>query len=252
MKTPIRCADGPKARWLLWTLAGAAGLVCIVLWWKGSGRLLENQEPAPAVQATRGPSSNAVSDTILSATTSPTTGFVSRPFPVAQESARFQWTAADGRDTNVIRQLAHNSLEYDRMVEENARILRRQLVYLKETAAAVMEQSRADGGPVRQLTLPGLDGRELPFEIRRSDLEPSKLAGTFTGQLPGRPNSMVTLSFKFGREAFTIVSPDDGLYLQAWPRDPGQVILTSFDPETYLPLPGGDPIKTTNLFKTAQ
>lgn len=138
------------------------------------------------------------------------------------------------------------------MVEENPRILRRQLVYRKETAAAVMENSKASGQPVTQLTLPGLDGQEVQFNITRANLEPSKQVGTFAGQISNRPNSMVTLSFKFGREAFTVISPDDGIYLQGSPREPGQVIVTSFNPDTYLPLPGGESIKTTNTFKIAQ
>ncbi len=178
--------------------------------------------------------------------------FQMRPFPVAQESANHQWTVADGKDTNVIRQLAHNPLEYERMVEENDRIQRRQLVYRKDTAAAVLQRARASGEPVKQLTLPGLDGQELQVAFDRADLAPSWQAGTFTGQLPNRPNSMVTLAFKFGRESFTVVSPDDGLYLQAWPREPGQVIITSFDPDVYTAMPEGEPIKTTNTFKIAQ
>jgi len=178
--------------------------------------------------------------------------FQMRPFPVAQESANHQWTVADGKDTNVIWQLAHNPLEYERMVEENDRIQRRQLVYRKDTAAAVLQRARASGEPVKQLTLPGLDGQELQFAINHTDLEPSWQAGTFTGQLANRPNSMVTLAFKFGRESFTVVSPDDGLYLQAWPREPGQVIITSFDPDVYTAMPEGEPIKTTNTFKIAQ
>ena len=91
--------------------------------------------------------------------------FQERPFSVAYESPAVQWTLADGKDTNIIRQLAHNHLEYDRMVEENPRIFRRQLVYLKETPAAVFEQAKLTGLPVRQLTLPGVDGQELQFEI---------------------------------------------------------------------------------------
>jgi hypothetical protein len=179
-------------------------------------------------------------------------GFKLHPFPVAKESATHQWTAENGRDTNVIRQLAHNELEYQRMVDENSRIQRRQLVYRKETAAAVMEHARATGEMVKQLTLPGLDGQELQFAINRADLEPSKLAGSFTGQLANRNNSMVTLSYKFGRESFTVLSPDDGIYLQAWPRESGEVMITSFDPDIYQAMPEGEPIMTTNTFKIAQ
>lgn len=171
--------------------------------------------------------------------------FQQRPLPVELESSNFQWTAADGKDTNIIRRLAHNDAEYQRMVEENGRIKRRQLIYSKNLAAAVMERSRITGEAVRQFTLPGFDGQELQFVIERTDLEPSKQVGTFTGRLVNRPGSMVTMAFKLGREAFTVQSPDDGVYLQANPREPGELILTSFDPDTYLPLPCGEPIKTS-------
>jgi hypothetical protein len=171
--------------------------------------------------------------------------FLVRPFAVAQESPMHQWTTEDGRDTNVIRQLAHNDVEYRRMVEENSRIQRRQLVYRKDTAAAMLQRARLSGEPIEQLTLPGFDGQELLVEIDRTDLESSWQSGTFAGRLEGRPNSMVTLAFKFGREAFTILSPDDGTYLQAHPREPGELIITSFDPDTYQPMPGGEPIRTS-------
>ncbi len=178
--------------------------------------------------------------------------FQLRPFAVAKKTATHQWTTEDGRDTNVIRRLAHNDLEYQRMVAENDRIQRRQLVYREDTAAAMLQRARLSGEPVQQLTLPGLDGQELQVTVSRADLEPSWQSGTFTGQLANRPNSMVTLAFKFGRESFTVVSPDDGIYLQAWPREPGEVIVTSFDPDVYTAMPEGEPIKTTNTFKIAQ
>ena len=174
-----------------------------------------------------------------------TAAFQLRPLAVARETATHQWTAEDARDTNVIRQLAHNDLEYQRMVEENTRIQRRQLVYRKDTAAAVLQRALLTGEPVGQLTLPGFDGQELQFTIDRSDLELSKQSGSFTGHLAGRPGSLVTLAFKFGREAFTILSSEDGVYLQAHPREPGELIITKFDPEAYQPMPGGEPIVTS-------
>jgi hypothetical protein len=224
---------------------------------------LASRRPAPpappAASALKVPGQTGATN--VNANARPTSGsgvspnspdFRLRPFPVASESARTQWTSADGKDTNVIRQLAHNELEYRRMVEENPRIQRRQLVYSKDPTAALLQRSRLSGEPVKELTVPGFDGQELPFVINRADLEPSRQAGTFTGHLPDRPNSMVTLSFKFGREAFTVLSPDDGIYLQAWPRESGEIILTSFDPAAYQALPGGEPIRTTNSFKIAQ
>jgi hypothetical protein len=200
---------------------------------------------APEVASATVPSNAPTTPQVGLPTTPSRSGFQLRPFAVVKETARHQWTDENGRDTNIIRQLAHNELEYQRMVDENARIKRRQLVYRNDTAATVMQRARLSGGPVKQLTLPGFDGQELQFEIQRADLEPSKQSGTFTGQLAGKPGSMVTLAFKFGREAFTVLSPDDGTYLQAHPREPGELIITSFDPDTYQPVPGGEPIRTS-------
>ena len=159
--------------------------------------------------------------------------FQQRPFPVAYESPGIQWTLADGKDTNVIRQLAHNHLEYDRMVEENSRIFKRQLVYLKETAAAVFEQAKLTGAPVRQLMLPGVEGQELQFEIVKGDNHGSSRQGSFSGHLAGNTDSLVTLAFLDGREAFTVLSPKDNVYVVGEPREDGQVIVKAIDPDTY-------------------
>jgi hypothetical protein len=161
--------------------------------------------------------------------------FQKHPFPVARESAGYQWTSADGKDAEVIRRLAHNDLEYRRMMDENSRILGRQLVYCNDTADAVVERSRLSGKPVQQLTLPGLNGLEVRFEITRTDLSPSGRQGAFAGHVAGRDDSTVTLAFKGGREAFTVISPSDGLFLQADPREPGELIVKSIDPATYVP-----------------
>jgi hypothetical protein len=175
-----------------------------------------------------------------------------RPLLVARRSATHEWTDADGKAPEVIQQIAHNPLEYERMLEENSRIKRLQLVYRNDTAAAVLQRSRLNETAVTQLTLPGLDGQELVFEIEHAELAPSKQTGNFSGRLANQPDSLVTVAFQFGREAFTILAPAEGLYLQAHPREPGELILTSFDPENYLPQPGGPPIITTNTFKIAQ
>ncbi len=159
--------------------------------------------------------------------------FRERPFPVAYESASSQWTSADGRDTNVIRQLAHNPLEYDRMVEENSRIFRRQLVYLKETAAAVFEQAKLSAEAVRELTLPGVDGQELQFEIVNSNSKGSSRQGMLSGHLAGNVDSLVTLAFQDGREAFTVLSPKENIFIVGEPREPGQVIVKAINPTTY-------------------
>jgi hypothetical protein len=157
------------------------------------------------------------------------------PLPVSSKSATHEWTDADATDPKIIERIAHNPDEFVRMAEENERIKRRQLVYRKDTAAAVVQRSMASGEPVRTLALPGLDGQELEFAITCADLAPSGQSGTFTGLLAGKPRSLVTLAFKFGREAFSVSSPEDNLYLQGDPREPGEIIVKSIDPATYVP-----------------
>jgi hypothetical protein len=199
-----------------------------------------NHQPVAQAQpgATSSPPRPAVTNRMNSPVPTPAVlannpNFQPRPFPVAFESATVQWTLADGRDTNVIRQLAHNPSEYGRMVTENSEIFRRQLVYLKETAGSVFEQAKLTGAAVARLTLPGLDGQEFTVEVTRTDLRNGGSKGQIYGQLPDRPDSMVTVAFVNNREAFTIISPRDQIYLQAESREPGQVVIKSINPQTY-------------------
>lgn len=195
----------------------------------------------PAATATN-LASSTVSTNVTSATKSPAGGtgvlpnwssFQKRPFPVAYQSPNFQWTLADGKNTNVIRKLAHNRLEYDRMVRENPRIFRRELVYLKVTAASVFERAKLTGKPVQKLTLPGVDGQELQFQIVKRDSNGSSRVGMFSGHLTGNKDSLVTLAFQDGREAFTVISPKQNIYVVGEPREDGQVIVKAIDPSTY-------------------
>lgn len=175
---------------------------------------------------------------MVGAAPTPTLGSTNRPTPtqlnVQPETTAHRWMIADGLATNVIRKLARNDLEYQRLLEENARIQRRQLVQRKTTAATEIQQARLSGEPIRQLLLPGLDGRELTVEITRTDLNASGQQGSFTGHLADQPDSMVTLAFKGGREAFTVLAPAEKLYLQADPYEPGQVLVKQIDPATYV------------------
>lgn len=160
--------------------------------------------------------------------------FQKHPFAVVRASKAFGWTAEDGKTPGVVKQLAHNELEFERMAEENARIFRRQLVYHKDTADAQIERAKLTGESIRQLALPGLDGQEVQFEITAADLSPSGQQGTFSGHVAGRLDSMVTFAFKGGREAFTILSPSDGLYLVGEPRESGELIVKRINPKTYV------------------
>ena len=206
-------------------------LVGVVVGWS-----VINHRGAPialAAAAAEAPVSASNSD----ASTSTVPGgqaFQKRPFAVARSTEASEWTAEDGRSTNVIRRLAHNELEYRRMLDENSRVIRRQLVYRKQTVADLLQSPGASGKSVRQLVLPGLDGQELPFEIVRAELNPSGQQGALSGRLLGRPDSLVTMAFKQGREAFTVISPSDKIFLQADPREPGELIIKSIDPETYV------------------
>lgn len=164
-----------------------------------------------------------------------------RPLPVSLTSASHEWTAGDASDPIVIEKLAHNPDEFIRMVEENDRIKRRQLVYRNETAAAAVRRSQATGEPVRKLTLPGLDGQELEFEIVRADFDPSGHSGSFSGRLAGQADSMVILSFRGDREAFSVSSPQENLHLQADPREPGEIVVKAIDPATYIQGQCGNP-----------
>lgn len=166
---------------------------------------------------------------------------VLRPLPVSLTSPAHEWTEGDASDISVIERIAHNSDEAVRMLEENERIHRRQLVYRKETAAALVQRARATGETVRKLTLPGLDGRELEFEIQRADLALSGLSGSFAGRLAGQPDSMVILSFRGNREAFSVSAPQENLHLQADPREPGEIIVKAIDPATYIQGGCGNP-----------
>ena len=159
--------------------------------------------------------------------------FQVHPFPASQTNGAYEWTAADGKDTNVIRQLAHNELEYQRMVAENPAIYRRQLVYHTDAFTLQAQQAVQAGQKIEQIILPGLDGQEFQVAVTKTDFESGGDRGLFYGKLQDDPNSMVTAAFINGREAFTVVSSQDQVYLQGESREPGEIVVKSIDPKTY-------------------
>lgn len=229
------------------------GLIIVgVLMWLGlrldHGRQIISLAPTPTNFVTSPvPANNPVSITAVpmlatNAASSPLASrlpvpafswFRPHPFPVSKSSGAFEWTEEDGKDTNVIRQLAHNELEYQRMVAENATIFRRQLVYHPEGFTLQAQQAAQSGQSIQQITLPGLDGQVLQVNVTKTDFESGGDKGLFYGKLPGEPDSMVTAAFINGREAFTVVSPQEHLYLQAEAREPGEIVVKSIDPKTY-------------------
>lgn len=226
MKLPLRIALG---------LAVAAALLLLP-------RLRQPAPSSPAALAVEPPAPDFAAELAAGLTfpSSPSP----RPLPVARTSALHQWTTGDALTPDTLQRIARNADEFIRLVQENDRILRRQLVYRQDVAAAAVQRSRLTGEPIRSLVLPGLDGQEYEIAITRADLSPSGQSGTFSGRLATEPDSLVTLAFHFGREAFTILSTTAGIFLQGHPREPGELIVTSFDPAAYSPQPGGEPILT--------
>ena len=195
-----------------------------------------NARPSLAAGTNTASAANTNTATAKQAIGLPTPAFSSTNlhlFKTALTNGEYEWTAEDGMDTNVIRQLAHNELEYQRMVNENSAIYRRQLVYLKESPTAFFQQAASTGKPMKQLMLPGLDGQLLPVVVTRTELKDGGNQGQVYGQLPGQPDSMVTMAFVGDREAFTLISHQDNRYLQAESHDSGQIVVKSINPNTY-------------------
>jgi hypothetical protein len=159
--------------------------------------------------------------------------FRAHPFAAAASNSVYAWTAEDGKDTNIIRQLAHNELEYQRMVKENDTIYRRQLVYHPEGFTLLAQQAVQSGQGIQELTLPGLDGQALPVTVTKTDFESGGDRGLFYGKLPGQTDSLVTVAFIGSREAFTVVSPQNQIYLQGESREPGEIVVKQIDPQKY-------------------
>ena len=164
-----------------------------------------------------------------------------RPLPVSRSSSTHDWTSDDAMDPKVIAKLAHNPDEFIRLNEENERIKRRQLVYRKETVTMLLDLARNRGEPLRSFTLPGLDGLEVEVEVTDTQLNQAGNGGSVSGRIKGRFNSMVSVGFANGCESFNVLSPDDGLFLTADAREPGEVLVKEIDPDKYNPPAGTTP-----------
>jgi hypothetical protein len=164
-----------------------------------------------------------------------------RPLPVSLRKGFHEWTAADGKDSKVIEKIAHNPEEFIRLNEENERIKRRQLVYRKITVPMLLDRARDSGEPLRSFMLPGLDGMEIEIEVTGTQLNQVGNGGSVTGRVKGRFNSMVSVGFANGCESFNVLSPDEGLFLTADAREPGEVMVKEIDPNQYNPPAGATP-----------
>ena len=105
----------------------------------------------------------------------------------------------------------------------------------------LLDQARNSGDPLRSFTLPGLDGMEVEVEVTGTQLNQAGNGGSVTGQVKGRFNSMVSVGFANGCESFNVLSPDDGLFLTADAREPGEVLVKEIDPDKYNPPAGTTP-----------
>jgi hypothetical protein len=197
--------------------------------------------PSVAAQKTPGKTTARQSAADLARQRALFASFQTHPFAAVKTNSAFGWTAEDGKNPDVIHQLAHNELEFERLAAESDRVYRRQLVYHNDTVAAQIERAKLTGEPLREMQLPGLDGAVISFQIAAADVSRSGRQGAFSGRVAGRPDSVATFSFKGGREAFTIISPADNLYLFGEPREPGEIIVKSVDISKY-PVGAGDDV----------
>ena len=156
-----------------------------------------------------------------------------RPLPVERRSATHEWTSGDGKDPRVIEKLAHNLEEFKRLARENELIRRRQLVYRNLTVPMLLDRARDSGQPLREFILPGLDGREVEVEVTEVHLMDGTNDGCVNGRVKGRLNSMVSVGFANGCESFNVMSPEEGLFLTADAREPGEVVVKEIDPNVY-------------------
>ncbi len=94
-----------------------------------------------------------------------------------------------------------------------------------------LERARLTGETLRQLTLPGLEAAKS-----RSKSAPvmSIPRAWIRGCVAGHPDSMVTLAFYQGRQAFTVIGPSETPFLDAEAHEPGDVLVKQIDPAKYV------------------
>ena len=167
--------------------------------------------------------------------------FSLRPFAVTRRSINHEWTEEDGKLPDVIRDLAHNPLEEQKMLGENPAVYRRQLVYRKQAAADLVRDAERSGVPLKTVPVPGFDGTEWMIEVYKVDSVDGGAEGTIYGRLPGQPDSLVTLTFIGPSECFSLLSPAQDLYIQGDPREPGEIIVKKINPSMMGGEEGGHP-----------
>lgn len=230
-----------------------AGVIVAVVWtdrhraasqpvFTESRETQKSVEPLPARQQEAGTTAQISTQPQGGAGVAPQfDSFRLRPFAVAKSTGAHEWTSEDARSPEAIRNLAHNEVEVARLLAENDRIKRRQLVYRKETVPMLLDRARVTGQPLRTFTLPGLDGKEVEVEVTGLNVASTYQAGSVMGRVKGRFDSVVSVGFSNGCESFNITSPTDQLFLTADAREPGEVLVKEIDPDVYTRPPGQTP-----------
>lgn len=223
----------PKQTKRLLLLLGTGAAVAALFLWARQPGSNHDESPSDVAQPVE-PAATDTATNVVQAQSQAVPPNIPSPFSrIEQPEPPPVWTDGDGRSTNAIRQIAHSDAEVKRMLQENDKIYRRQLVILKDPVVDVVQRARLTGEPLRELTLQGLDGQEIPVEIKYADIDPSGLRGSFYGHVAGRPTSLFSLAFLEDRQAYTIISPEDELYLDVEAHDPGDVVVKSVYLEKY-------------------
>jgi hypothetical protein len=230
---PRACVSTKAAAWLVPSVLLLGGLILVTR--DEAPPVAKKANPVAAPETPLRPAASVFPEQVLL-----------QPLPVATSSALHSWTSGNAMSPEVIERIAHNPDEFIRMVEENDRIERRQLVYRKETLPALIDRARTSGQPLKSFTLPGLDGREVEVEVTGVQLASDQQGGAVMGRVKGRANSMVSVGFSNGCESFNVNSPDERLFLTADAREPGEVIVKRIDPIKYAAAPCAGPILTEN------
>ncbi len=153
-----------------------------------------------------------------------------RPYAATQKSAKFAWTAEDGRKPQVMRKFANNRENYNQLAAQNAWVKERQLVYLPEDfqkdAEAIFR------GELKEFTIPGLNGQEFKLKIgqvvRTEEDQPS--TGYFYGFMDGQDDAVVYLSSVGDTWSIGIDQPKLNRFYQLDTRVKGEIIVTEIDP----------------------
>ena len=188
-----------------------------------------NLEPVLAVNP---PSEGTGRPTIVSEEGLVYTDFVIEPFEVKKSNERHGWTMINAQSPEHIDLLSHNDDERERHIEENFWVTYRELVYRKETFNDSVTQALANQEELKELILPGIEGKEYRVEVLDVDHRTNDNGvneGSITGRLVDDPTSSVHLGYYGQRESGGITSTEQQIFLSYDPREDGQLVVKQVD-----------------------